>query len=485
MTTLLVMTVGQSDVQFVLDGVRQELDTKTCGTLHDQIAQRMWKIVDAPRKDQQRATTLPQGELTLCTPKLDAVLRYFDGGALPIAALIFETRRTIPSDPRYAGAVLEKRLKERGVTQVVRHAFLEGEAQLEDPRILEDSVVRRAIVYGLSNEIAEHVRSVQPDRIVVATTGGLAAANSVIEELERLHAVGRSQVTSLDVPDGALAERDDRAVEERFHPAAGFQARWHALSLIEKGNLLGAWGAVSHLENEPGQGWTRVVKWIANFASSLPNDGCKIPVLNHQRMAVHAALRVEFALRARDIPRAVHSTVAFFETALWDHLSERTSRHPTERKFSFRDPPPQELVREQDEEKLKGLSNTKRKENDNRPFILKDSSDGSQWYWIDDREIPATKIAEHFLKRNALTALAKAVDRDIRNLRNDASHNEPTPALMDDARRRMQAASLWSASDTFLSQPLVQAVLQELGEQNPDCLRTNLVSAIRTRLIEA
>jgi len=36
-------------------------------------------------------------------------------------------------------------------------------------------------------------------------------------------------------------------------------------------------------------------------------------------MAVRAALRVELALRAGDIPRAVHGTVAFFEAALWSN----------------------------------------------------------------------------------------------------------------------------------------------------------------------
>jgi hypothetical protein len=72
------------------------------------------------------------------------------------------------------------------------------------------------------------------------------------------------------VPDGDRAKQDDRAVEEKFHPAAGYRARWHALSLIEKGNLLGAWGAVSHLEGSPGQEWTQVIKWLARFASSCP-----------------------------------------------------------------------------------------------------------------------------------------------------------------------------------------------------------------------
>src|SRR5690606_2444421 len=100
-------------------------------------------------------------------------------------------------------------------------------------------------------------------QVFVATTGGLAAANELINELVRLHAVGRPSVTALEVPDGDRVDQPDRAVEEKFHPAAGYRARWHALSLIEKGNFLGAWGAVSHLDGEPGQDWTRVIQWLA------------------------------------------------------------------------------------------------------------------------------------------------------------------------------------------------------------------------------
>ena len=482
MTTLLVLTVGQSDVQLVLDGVRHELDTKTCGMLHDQIVQRAWQIVAAPRKDQQRATALPEGELTLCTPKLDAVLRYFDDGALPAAALIFETRRTIPGDPRYAGSVLEKRLKEHGVRQIARHSFLSGEARLEDPMISEDSVVRLAIVEELSNEIARQVQSVVPARIVVATTGGLAAANSVIEELVRLHAVGRSRVESLEVPDGALAEREDCAIAERFHPAAGLQARWHALSLIENGNLLGAWGAVSHLENEPGQDWIRVVKWLARFVSSLPNDGCEIPVLNHQRMSVRAALRVELALRAGDIPRAVHGSVAFFEAALWDHLAERTSRHASKRQFKFHASPPNGLVRERDATKLGKLSKTRQNEDRSRPFVFREQADGCDWYWIDDNEICAIQIASHYLELADLTKLGQAIASGVRELRNDVAHNEPTSQLMQDAHRRMRDAGLWSPNNEFLSQPLIQSVLRELGEERPASLCTELLAEVRSRL---
>ncbi len=480
MTTLLIMTTGRSDVQLVVDGVRRDLITERCGELHDELAKREFIIVDAPAAKGHFIDALPEGELSVCTPKLDAVLRFFDASP-PTTAIVLETRRTLKSDPRFAGAVLERRLAERVVT-VRRHAFLKDEERLEDTSNDEDAVIRRSVVNGLSKVIADAVEETKSDRIFVATTGGLPAANDIIEELVRLHAVGRAQVTALEVPDGAIAAHDDRAVEEKFHPAAGYRARWHALSLVEKGNLLGAWGAVSHLEGAPGQEWTQVIKWLAHFASSLPlPEGCDLAVLSHQRMAVRAALRVELALRAGDIPRAVHGTVAVFEAALWDKLGERIERSsdPGKRRYfkvkSGDSPMGDKLLRTGD------ASDEDRK----RPFELKETVDGVAWYWVFDGDGgPGARLAKYFIQSNALTQFDNAlVIRKIRELRNDVAHSEPTPELMTEARTRMQKAALWSNNDTFLSQPLVQAVLKELGEQCPEHLCAKFVSAVRDRLV--
>jgi hypothetical protein len=481
MMSLLVMTVGQTDVQLVVDGHRHKLDGNTCGTLHDAIKERSWSVVDAPStRSRDLIKTLPDGEVKLCTPKLDAVLAHF-GTTLPTSAIIFETNRQDARDPRLAGEVMECRLCDRGINEVIRAAFLTGTEPLEDPSNDVDAVVRRTVVSTLSNAIREQVEQLtNNDKVFVATTGGLAAANELINELVRLHAVSGPTVTALEVPDRERVQGEDRAVEEKFHPAAGFRARWHALSLIEKGNLLGAWGAVSHLEGIPGQGWTHVVKWLSHFASSLPlPTGCDLMVLSHQRMAVRAALRVELALRAGDIPRAVHGTVAFFEAALWDKLGERIERSPDLKKRRFFKiksgvaPTGDKLLRKGDG------SDEDRK----RPFELKETVDGVTWYWVFDGDGgPAARLAKYFLQCGALTTFDTSLGSTIRELRNDIAHNEPTPDLMNEARTRMQTAQLWSNNDTFLSQPLVKAVLEELGEQHPDQICTNLVLVVRARL---
>lgn len=482
MIKLLVMTVGRTDVQLVEDDQRHKLDGNICGTLHDAIKERSWSVVDAPKgRRRDLAKVLPEGDLPLCTPKLDAVLAHF-APSRPTSVLIFETRRQDARDPRFAGEVMERRLRDHGVENVTRVAFLTGDEQLEDPSNEVDAVVRRSVVATLSNAIGLATGSLKPDDgVFVATTGGLPAANELINELVRLHCVGGPGVTALEVPDGDRAKQDDRAVEEKFHPAAGYSARWHALSLVEKGNLLGAWGAVSHLEGAPGQEWTQVIQWLAYFASSLPlPTACDLAVLNHQCMAVRAGLRVELALRAGDVPRAVHGTVAFFEAALWDRLGERIERSS--------DPKKRRLFKLKSGEALTGDKLLRKGDGSDddrtRPFELKETVDGIDWYWVYDGDGgPGARIAKYFLQSDALKKFDVALGSSIRELRNDIAHNEPTPELMNDARNRMRSVALWSDTDTFLSQSLAQAVLKELGEAEPERLLMDLLAEVRQRIV--
>jgi hypothetical protein len=141
-------------------------------------------------------------------------------------------------------------------------------------------------------------------------------------------------------------------------------------------------------------------------------------------------------------------------------LKEKTTPHSTKKRlFRLNPAPAAELVRERDTTKLAGLSRSKQDEDKKKPFIFKETDEHGDWYWIDDNEVCAVMLAKHYLGSETLTSLGQAVNK-TRDLRNDVAHNEPTPSLMADARQRMQEAGLWSSSDTFLSQPLVQAVLQ-------------------------
>jgi hypothetical protein len=357
-----------------------------------------------------------------------------------------------------------------------------ADRNLEDRDSPLDAIIRRDVVGRIGDAIRDAVKDTTC--VVVATTGGMPEVKALVKELARLHAPADVEPDEIEVDDGARNNgQPDKAVSrKRVDPIEPIRLRKQALSLVEKGNLLGAWGTVQHLDAQV-HPWTLVIEWLYRFASSLPMPAeCDIEVLKHPRLAVRAALRVELALRAGDVPRAVHGTVAFFESALWDGLNERVERsmEPSRRRYfkiKVGDAPSGDKLL-----KTGDHSDEDRK----RPFEKRDCIDGIDWYWIHDGDGgPAARLAKYFLQCEALTKLNAALENGIRKLRNDVVHNEPTPELMEGVRRRMQAASLWSASDTFLGQSLVQGMLEELGEQNPGCLCTNLVSAIRTRLIEA
>jgi len=488
MTTLLVMTTGQTDVQLVMNGVRCELRKDRCAALHDELEQRRaeWHFVDAPcYKQEPPVEALPEGAFSLCTPKLDAVLCR----VVPAAALLLETRRNAsaaPGDPRFAGAVLKSRLETRGVVRVYRCTYLQNNERLEDPDQPLDAVVRREVVRRLEAALCNAIANVKPSRFVVTATGGFPVISNLVEEMVRLHA-GELDVEVLEIADGTRATppTPDRAVPRVSvpEPLVSFQSRRRALEQITKGNLLGAWAIVEPLHvHETERVWTQVVDWLRCFASSLPMPhGCDLQVLVHPRMAVRAALRVELALRAGDIPRAVHGTVAFCEAAVWDKLLEyfeRDASNPRCLKLREGKPKPTgKLLRDGGDDDRNCHDKKNRKKN--RPFERKTCPDGKQGFWF--HESGTGCFAHDYVGSEPLKALHDAVQQ-VKQLRNDVAHNEPTPKLMAEARERMQKARLWSSEDTFLSQPLVQNVLKELGESQPDQLLECLLARVRQRL---
>lgn len=481
MSALLVLTAGQTDVQLVRGDTRSELKKEACAALHDEIERRRdWCLVSPPAsKAGTPSDQLPDGQFELCTPKLDAVWRHLEERGVPISrALIFGTRRDPGFDraePRFAGEIMRRRLLDLGVRDVECVNVLTGCQRLEDPSEPRDAVIRRDVVRQIEEAVRHRVRGV--GRAIIAPTGGLPAMGSLIEEVVRLFVEPGAKVDLLEVADGSKADPPmvDRAVQRLWvpEPAASFQARRYALDLIQKGNLLGAWGAVQHLHaDEHERRWTRVIEWLACFAASLPMpDACDLRVLIHPRMAVRAALRVELALRAGDVPRAVHGTVAFFESALWDHMGGRVTRHPdpTKRRIFLVEPDPSpDLVR-------RGDGSEKDRQ---RPF---ERVDGVGFRIYDD-DACANRLAKHFLKRDALLKLGQAISK-VRDLRNDVAHNEPTPDLMNEARRRMQEVGLWSPSDSFLDQAMVRDEMADYGLDSPEALYATLIGEVQSRLL--
>lgn len=485
MNTLLVVTTGQTDVQLVTNGRRREFSKQRCGELHAALEQRdgEWQIADAPeQKEHTEVKKLPRGSFDLCTPKLDAIINDLlnPQGMTVTLALILDTERDPQlhkGDPRMAGRILERRIQERFPTAIVyRVSFLVGDERLEDKNDPRDALIRREVVGRIDQVVAEVIRKYQPDCIVIAATGGFPHVCDLVEEVVRLHARGRIRVEVVEVPDGAKAypPDPDRAVSRQpvFNPVEVYRAKRYALHLIEKGNLIAAWGAVQQLDgDEVNRQWTRVIEWLYCFAASLPlPEKCDIDLLRHQSMALRAALRVELALRADDIPRAVHGTVSFFEAAIWDHLYQKHIKnvHPTKPRLYQIEPLPPEFL-------LRGHHN---------PFTFDCEDGGVRWYRIHVTHRALFRLASEYLCLNDLTKFGITLSDEVRNLRHDVAHNEPTPSLMAKSIDTLRQAGIWSKDKQFLTQPLTRGVLQEIGIENPGVLCDELIKEVRDRLLK-
>jgi hypothetical protein len=488
MTTLLVMTVGQTDVQLASDGERREFKKGQVGSLHDQLRTEpeKWKLVDAPcERREEVSELLPENTpWEICTPKLDAVLAYFRD-APPSSVLLLETTRNNKDDPRFAGSVLQMRARSKGIEDVRCCAYLgPKDRSLEDRDCPLDAIIQRDVVKRVENAIRDSVKGAT--RVVVATTGGMPEVKALVKELVRLHTPANVELDEVEVDDGSRdGSQPDKAVSRRrVDPVEQIRLRKQSLSLIEKGNLIGAWGAVQHVDAQ-GHPWTLVNKWLYDFASSLPlPPDCDLPFIGHDCMAVRTALRVEFALRANDVPRAIHGTVAFLESALWDHLQERIVKHPTRKHlFKFKDPIDEGLVRNPDLE-CEQESKSQRDKYRKRPFIYKSDSDGDKWYRFENQEGCDRQLAKAYLKLEGIVRLSEAITADIRELRNNVAHADPAPEQVKEAVTRMRSASLWSDHDTFLSQRLVRDVLAELGVSEPSSLCDRLLDDVRVRLLD-
>ena len=81
----LVLSAGQTDVQLLLGSVRQELDKRHCAALHKELEERVdeWTFGESTMPKVPGTGGLSDGPFQVCTPKLDAVLRYLDVRCAP------------------------------------------------------------------------------------------------------------------------------------------------------------------------------------------------------------------------------------------------------------------------------------------------------------------------------------------------------------------------------------------------------------------
>jgi hypothetical protein len=473
MSVLLIMTLGQTDVQLVQDGKRHTFEKMCLYEIHNQLKQREqdWEVVEHPpekiRDQKAQIKELPTGSFHLCTPKVDAALEYIKQKSKEICfVLLFFTKRDQDkekAEPHYVAEIIKRKFKD--ICEVDAFPYLCDNERLEDEQIEEDAVIRREVVKRLERKLRDCLLTQTFEEVVLSLEGGIPKANRLIEEITRFHTT--KPIDLLHIPDVLRegAPQRDKAYSRKSlpEPEEHYKAWRYALELIERGNFLGAWGAVQHLTKSSCLDHrTKVIKWLADFASSLPLEECEIEVLCHSRRAVRSALRVEMALRSGDIPRAAHGTVAFFESAFWDHIDEYDFASEGVTRKSGKEVEFSSCPTDEQKKRFE-----KRKHDDK--YQINDFSKGIK-AWCKK------------LNKEDLTNFQKSLNREIKDLRDDFAHNEPTIKKMNTAKEKMQGRHLWSNTDEFISQPLVQNVLRELGVESPENLWTDLMQEVRERL---
>lgn len=504
MSGLLIYTPGDTDVQLVENGQRWELRK-----VARELANPKRRIsLTSSNLDKAKGTpiaTLPDGDLEICTPKADAVLAYVAHHAPDLRqVLLLHTDR--PNDPVHATRFVQERFEQANLS--IHSASFLSEGSLEGPinGASEDAVLRRPIVQRLEREVRQALERTSGP-IFVAAIGGFPRIRELVTELVRLHAGARA-ICELDVADrskvrptdprdlasqpSSTAHLDVALERHRLDPTELVAARRHALTLVERGNFVAAWGAVAHLEHEPScQRWVQVIKTLFLWACSLPMDaGHGLPLPSLEQRAASAALRTEAALRCEDWPRAILGTYATFEAAVWDQLYQHhidgTVYHEGKLLFRLRHALPASWV-DPDDQKPK-----------HAPIKLQQTAaDGTSYYSIECYSDKASKILKEHLERAipntcaALLALAHPI-RQTSNARNLVAHGEPNREKLEAAKLAFTRQHLWTPSSAaspktgtlrFMSSPLVSSALTELGITNPESLFDRLVAAVRESLL--
>ncbi|MBX3372782.1 MAG: hypothetical protein KF817_03030 [Phycisphaeraceae bacterium] len=511
----LIVAVGQTDVQLVEDGQRFELKKKNANRLHREIEHRGFVLVAPPAKGADARGELPRdGDLVFCTPKADAYLAWAEQHELDVkAALILDTRRDDTGrhgeeDPVMAGRIVGDRLRDRCTVEPRFQTYLSGRESLEadTPDGEARAGIRAEVIDRIDGACRDLVSCLPQDgapwSIIVGIAGGFPGLKDLVAESTRLRARlrGIDSVRILHVPDRRRSGSPGPETAEEWNvvaPHISFEARRHAIELLQEGHVLGAFGAVRHLHDPNERDWTHVFAWLSRWAASLPlPDDCDIALLRDRRDAVRAALRVELALRAGHVPEAVHATVAFLEAAIWDHLLRGTGRYEVREADTLRrlytiEPAPPDCEVQQPWPTGASAADLRAFDKDNRkrPFARVDGDK----YSINTNGACANHLAEYIIEAPKLTALLKHTDDcRIRSLRNDAAHGVPTPATMERARTQMAKSGVWSSDGkSFLSQACVQQVLRELPVPEdlgigpityPESLLDQLLNEVRARL---
>lgn len=161
----------------------------------------------------------------------------------------------------------------------------------------------------------------------VSLGGGISVFKDPIKACAEYH-FGKENVIQLQEPE----EKSNTPVSAKFRISTteSFRLRSYVTNLIHKGNFTGAYAAARYVEDdEQEKKWIQYVKeTYLYFTGRLAESQCsdfkslQTLLLRSECRCLIAAMRVESALKSREIHNAINWTCTFLEAALLDFIEK-------------------------------------------------------------------------------------------------------------------------------------------------------------------
>ncbi|MEK8019569.1 MAG: hypothetical protein VSS75_022065, partial [Candidatus Parabeggiatoa sp.] len=276
-----------------------------------------------------------QGSIQLVPAKLLRVAEKLNSDYQVVKVVVFYTHReNDKQEPIAVGKILADWLKDYfALTRdnVYHVNILPNRKRIEGPDE-RDYPVNRETVKIIDKTVRELAESADKNSIACVSAAGMQDIKNIIKACVRFHfRPWQERLIEMEIK-----ERQDEAVEISQLPTAvdSFHAREHAISLIQKGNFSGAYGAVKHLENDDYEknGVKKVADVSAYFAGQLQvqeqNESDKLPKYlrdfadSKAPRCLLVAMRTETALLSNRIADAISLTCTFWDAAILDAIEK-------------------------------------------------------------------------------------------------------------------------------------------------------------------
>lgn len=503
MTTLLLVTAGETDLQVVIIDKNVECRTKPgkLRAFHESLLQNKDWVIDERAIEceeySEREEIAPSDRDYLCDP--EGRIRLVPAKLKPIldkvgkvdAAVVFGSWRdssVARNEPVAIGPVLAGWIEARNKDNIAETRDLAlqrrepwdpeqsnwpGGAQwvnlLREMERLggdeqEDRPVSQKLVTRLHATLVQLRGNPKPDWVIIARTGGFPEVKQLIIPAANL-IFGPERVKIMEVP-----RRSQQVITLGAHgqqsPVIAYHLRETAFDRVCKGDLEGAAAfAARALDDELEHHWAKAVIATANWLagrSPVPTDAPKyLQCLNKVGLRCFlAAVRAEAALCGKRFHEAIIASVTFRDAALLDAIAKLDwveDIDDLQKTLKLKTDPPSSLT--------EGTKPTLTSERDGRWSYRPDGSHAKRWI-----KAMGKHTQEAFGEMNGALQSGRP---KIVNYRNAAVHGRLVRKDLDCAVEEFKKAGVWSGGEIphFLHPGgPANKVLAALGASNAQAL---------------